>query len=192
MLFGSSTGGLNALSNIFAKFKGRAVELPILITQHIADSFDASFADKLSHISGIECVIGKNRSIIESGKAYIAPANYHMELVKNTEEAQPRIKLTTDPPINFCKPAVDPLFLSVSNIYDKNTLAVILTGIGNDGLVGAKEIVEKGGTIIAQDKETSVVWGMPGAVAKAGLCSEILPLENLADSIIDYSFGKIR
>lgn len=190
LAFGSSTGGLNALTVIMKKFLGKKFDVPIIITQHIADKFDNSFVETITKHSGLQCKVGEHNMEIEKGIIYVAPANYHMRVEEFAEKV--RIKLDNGLPINFCKPSVDPLFESLADLYGKNIMAVMLTGIGNDGLNGARKIVDAGGTLIAQDQETSVVWGMPGAVAKAGLCTEILPLDEIPDFIIEYSFGKIR
>lgn len=154
------------------------------------ENFDTSFCEKIAKICGRECIIAKEGEEIKSGTIYFAPSEKHLTF--RNFEGKIKIVLDDSPPINFCKPAVDPMFKSLAKIYGKNTFAIILTGIGNDGLEGAKEIAEQGGTVISQDKETSVVWGMPAAVAKAGICNAILPLDKIADFIIEYSFGKVR
>ncbi len=192
LAIGSSTGGLNALLKIFADFKNRKIDIPIVITQHIADCFDESFVKTLSETSGIECFVGEQGMEVENGKIYIAPANFHMELVINEATKLVKIRIFDGEDINYCKPSVDPLFSSVAEIYGKNVLSIMLTGIGSDGLNGAKKIVENGGALIAQDELSSVVWGMPGAVAKAGICNAILPLDEISSFIIEYSFGRIR
>lgn len=190
LVFGSSTGGLNALTELMKELHGKKVDIPILITQHIPKNFDGNFVETLEKESGLPCFIGEEGMLIENGNIYVAPAGCHMEIRKKGDKV--KIKLNDDPPINFCKPAVDPLLFSTSRVYGKNILAVMLTGIGTDGLEGSKELVARGGTLIAQDEETSVVWGMPGAVAKAGICTEILPLNKIIEFILKSSFGKIR
>lgn len=187
---GSSTGGLQALTKLFEDLKNCVIEIPIVITQHLPENFDESFCEKISKISARECVIAKEGDILKPGTIYFAPSEKH--LIFRKYEGNIKIVIDDSEPVNFCKPAVDPMFKSLAKIFGKSTFAIVLTGIGNDGLEGAKEIVEQGGTIIAQDKETSVVWGMPAAVAKAGVCNAILPLDKIADFIIEYSFGKVR
>lgn len=113
---------------------------------------------------------------LDSGRIYLAPGGFHM-MLERQGTSEVRFRLTQDPPENFCRPAVDPMMRSVAALYGPAALAIILTGMGQDGLLGCRHLSDAGGTVIAQDKATSVVWGMPGAVANAGLCHEILPLE---------------
>ena len=190
LAIGSSTGGLKALIKLFSSLNDCIIDIPILITQHLPQNFDSSFADKISSAGSISCKVVQDGDIVENGKAYIAPAGFHM-LVKE-QGNQKVIKLEDSPPINFCRPAVDPMLESIAEVYGKNVFCLILTGIGHDGRKGCRKIVEKGGTVIAQDKETSVVWGMPAAVAEAGLCTQILPLDDMPEFLKDYSYGKIR
>lgn len=177
---GSSTGGPQALS-VFLKSFPREVNLPIVITQHMPPTFTAILAEHLSRDSGIPCKEGQDGDIIENGKCYVAPGGKHMtvELIG----IQKRIKILDTPPENFCKPSVDPMLRSLAEIYGPKILIVILTGMGSDGLKGASLIVEKGGTVIAQDEASSVVWGMPGAVSMAGICSAVLPLTDISKKI---------
>ena len=113
----------------------------------------------------------------QPGEIYIAPGGKHMEIEEKNGKVL--IRLTDDPPENFCRPAVDPLFRSAVKIYGERILAVILTGMGHDGLKGSRDITREGATLLAQDEATSVVWGMPGAVATAGLCTEVLPITEI-------------
>jgi two-component system chemotaxis response regulator CheB len=187
---GSSTGGLQALTKLFEGLRNCTIDIPVVITQHLPENFDTSFCEKITKISGRECIIAQEGDELKAGTIYFAPSEKHLTFRKY--EGKVKIYIDDSPPVNFCKPAVDPMFKSLAKIYGKNTFAIILTGIGNDGLEGAKEIAEQGGTVISQDKETSVVWGMPAAVAKAGICNAILPIDKIADFIIEYSFGKVR
>ena len=118
---------------------------------------------------------------IERGRIYVAPGDRHM--LVELRDGRPTIRLDDGPAENFCKPAVDPMLRSASSSYMSVLLTVILTGMGHDGLAGGKAVLETGGTIIAQDEESSVVWGMPGAVANAGLCSAVIPLREIAPHI---------
>jgi two-component system chemotaxis response regulator CheB len=122
-----------------------------------------------------------DREPIVAGRIYIAPGGKHM-LVERANNA-PVVALGDGPPVNFCKPAVDPLFSSAARIWGPSILAVILTGMGSDGAHGAADIAAAGGSVIAQDEPTSVVWGMPGAAANAGVCSAVLPLDQIAGKI---------
>lgn len=176
LLIGSSTGGPQALMKFFAGFK-KAPNVPILITQHMPATFTAILADHLSQSTGWKAQEGKNGMEPQPGEIYIAPGGKHMEIEE--KDGKVLIRLTDDPPENFCRPAVDPLFRSAVKIFGERILAVILTGMGHDGLKGSRDITREGATLLAQDEATSVVWGMPGAVATAGLCTEVLPITEI-------------
>lgn len=177
---GSSTGGPQALSHVLKTFP-KEIALPILITQHMPPTFTAILAEHLKKDSGIPCKEAEDGDLIENAHAYVAPGGKHM-IVENTS-GRKRIKITNTEPENFCKPSVDPMLRSIAEIYGPKVLTIILTGMGSDGLKGSSLIVEKGGTIIAQDEASSVVWGMPGAVSLAGLCSAVLPLNEISSKI---------
>ncbi len=177
LLIGSSTGGPQAVSDFLTGI-GPRFPAPILITQHMPPVFTRVFATGLARKTGIDVCEAEDEMVVEAGRAYVAPGGLHMRL--KLIGGAVRISLSDDPPINFCRPAVDPLFESAAEIYTGHVLAVVLTGMGQDGLRGAQKIVQMGGTVIAQDQATSVVWGMPGAVAKAGICAFVLPLPDIA------------
>jgi two-component system chemotaxis response regulator CheB len=158
------------------------LSVPVLITQHMPATFTAILAESLSRSSGLKCVEGATGMKLEPGCVYIAPGDYHM-IIKG--KGGP-IELNQNPPENFCRPAVDPMFRSVSAAYGAATLAVVLTGMGADGREGARVIVGSNGTVIAQDEASSVVWGMPGAVAQAGLASAILPIQSVGLEVRKY------
>lgn len=173
---GSSTGGPQALFTVLNQLQ--SVKVPIIITQHMPPTFTTILAQHIEQQSGIPTHEGEDGMIIENGHAYVAPGGYHMEVHKNG--LQTKIKLTQDAPENFCRPSVDPMMRSAIKSYGaKNVFAIILTGMGNDGLKSCSQLVEDGGRVIAQDEKTSVVWGMPGAVANAGICSQVLPLDEI-------------
>ena len=176
LLVGSSTGGPQALMKFFAGFK-KPPRVPIFITQHMPATFTAILATHLQQSTGWTAQEGKHGMVPQPGQIYIAPGGKHMELAM--EDDTLKIRLTDDPPENFCRPAVDPLFRSAGKIFGERILAVILTGMGHDGLKGGRDITKEGATLIAQDEATSVVWGMPGAVATAGLCTEVLPIDEI-------------
>lgn len=176
LLVGSSTGGPQALMKFFAGFK-KAPKVPVMITQHMPATFTAILADHLKQSTGWPAQEGKHGMEVKPGEIYIAPGGKHMEL--EAKDAKIVVRLTDDPPENFCRPAVDPLFRSAGKIFGERILAVILTGMGHDGLKGARDITREGATVLAQDEATSVVWGMPGAVATAGLCTEVLPIDEI-------------
>jgi len=176
LVIGSSTGGPQALMKFLAGFKA-APNVPILITQHMPATFTAILANHLAQATGWPAQEGRDGMILEAGQIYVAPGAKHMEIEK--ADGKIKVRLTDDPPENFCKPAVDPLFRSVTRVYGEYALAVILTGMGHDGLKGARDLTRAGSILLAQDEASSVVWGMPGAVATAGLCTEVLPIDKL-------------
>jgi two-component system chemotaxis response regulator CheB len=171
---GSSTGGPQAL-NVVVKALAPQLNVPILITQHMPATFTAILAETLTRHSGLKCVEGADGMMLEAGHVYVAPGDHHM-LIKGRGGP---IMLTQTPPENFCRPAVDPMFRSIAAAYGSAVLAVVLTGMGADGREGAKTIAAVNGTILAQDEATSVVWGMPAAVAHAGVASAVLPLPSV-------------
>ncbi|UTW56938.1 chemotaxis response regulator protein-glutamate methylesterase [Kordiimonas sp. SCSIO 12610] len=176
LAIGSSTGGPQALLKFFGAFSKKP-DVPILITQHMPATFTSILANHLAQSTGWVAQEGKDGDSVRAGEIYIAPGGKHMEVQK--QDGKHVIRLTDEPPENFCKPAVDPMFRSLVEIYGDTMLAVILTGMGHDGLKGARELTKAGGTVLAQDEASSVVWGMPGAVATAGLCTEVLPLDEI-------------
>jgi len=180
---GSSTGGPKALFQVLKNIRPD-VKVPIIITQHMPASFTAILATHIGQAAGRPCQEAKDGEVLMAGNIYVAPGGYHM--VVESQGVNRVLRTNQDPPENFCRPAVDPMFRSVAGIYGNRALAVILTGMGNDGSKGGKVIVEAGGTVIAQDEPTSVVWGMPGAAATAGICSAVLSLDELAPYISDF------
>jgi two-component system chemotaxis response regulator CheB len=177
---GSSTGGPQALAEVLKSIT-QGITLPILITQHMPPTFTAILADHMGQATGWPSSEAKDGEVIEGRHIYVAPGGKHM--LVESEGTKKVIRLSDDPPENFCKPAVDPMLRSIAKAYGPSVLVMILTGMGSDGRDGARVIVECGGTVIAQDKETSVVWGMPGAVATSGLCSAVLPLGDLGSHV---------
>ena len=181
LLIGSSTGGPQALDILIGEI-GTAIErAPILITQHMPPTFTAVLAEHLSRVSGRSAHEAEDGEAVTAGNIYVAPGGRHMRVAGGPDG--PVIALGDDPPINFCKPAVDPLLSSAARVWGPRSLALVLTGMGTDGTRGAAEIVAAGGSVIAQDEATSVVWGMPRSVAQAGLCSAVLPLPQIGAKI---------
>lgn len=178
---GSSTGGPQALNRVFETIKGVPIRLPIFITQHMPATFTSLLAQHIGRTSGRPCHEGAEGMAVEAGSIYVAPGGQHMTVV--SKNGQSVIRLLQTPPENFCRPSVDPMLRSLVSHYGPRILFIMLTGMGADGLNSARELVEAGGTVVAQDEETSVVWGMPGAVAQAGLCSAVLPLGEIGRSI---------
>jgi two-component system chemotaxis response regulator CheB len=177
---GSSTGGPQALFEMLGHI-GSDIKQPILITQHMPATFTALLAEHITKASKIPASEGKDGDAILPGHIYVAPGEHHM-VVERGKTAN-YIRLNTDPPENYCRPAVDPMLRSMIKIYGPRLLVVILTGMGADGQKGSAAAVEAGASVIAQDEATSVVWGMPGAVATAGLCSAVLPLPEIASYV---------
>ncbi len=183
---GSSTGGPQALFNVLKGMFGK-VSQPVVITQHMPATFTKILAEHVNRMTGWACSEASDGMVIEAGKVYLAPGDYHMTV--ETSGVQKVLRLNQDPPENFCRPAVDPMLRSVSAAYGRKVVTVILTGMGSDGLKGGNVIVDNGGIVIAQDEATSVVWGMPGAVAQAGICSAVLPLEDIAPYVVKAAAG---
>jgi two-component system chemotaxis response regulator CheB len=187
LLIGSSTGGPQALMTLVAEIGAVIDRFPVLITQHMPPTFTTILAEHLaraSHRPAHEAIDGE---IVKPGTVYLAPGGRHMRVVRHGAEAA--IALDDGPPVNFCKPAVDPLFTSAIDVWQGSVMAVVLTGMGSDGMCGGKDIVAAGGSVIAQDEATSVVWGMPGAAANAGICAAILPLNQIAPKLVRLFSG---
>ena len=183
LAIGSSTGGPQALF-VFLKSLQKTINVPIVITQHMPATFTTILAEHITRMSGWECKEAKNGDRLEAGKILLAPGDYHMLIEqKGTDRV---VRITQDAPENFCRPAVDPMLRSVVKVFGARVITVILTGMGNDGEKGSKAVVDAGGTVIAQDQKSSVVWGMPGAVATAGLCSAVLPIDQLAGYVMNF------
>lgn len=172
---GSSTGGPQALFTLLKNF--RDFDVPIVITQHMPKTFTAILAEHIHSNCGLAAYEGADGMVLQKGNVYVAPGGFHMEFEKT--ESGTVIRLSDAPPENYCKPSVEPMMRSAVKIYGNRVLAVMLTGMGSDGLESFRQLAEKGGRIVAQDEKTSIVWGMPGAVALAGLCTQVLPLAEI-------------
>lgn len=177
---GSSTGGPQALLEVLRDM-AVSVKLPIVITQHMPATFTTLLAEHIERATGVRCAEGRDGEPVTAGRIYLAPGNFHMTIEGTATGGV--IRLNQNPPENFCRPSVDPMLRSLAPIYGAAVLTVILTGMGSDGQKGAAEIVAAGGTVIAQDEATSVVWGMPGAVATSGLCAAVLPIKEIGPSV---------
>lgn len=175
LAIGSSTGGPQALLRVLSEC-GKP-DMPIIITQHMPATFTKILAQHIQSQAGLPATEGETGMPLEKGRVYVAPGGKHM--LFEMKDGKPCILLDDGPQENFCKPAVDPMLRSALKIYGKKMLTVILTGMGSDGLNGGKLAVDAGCRLIAQDEASSVVWGMPGAVAKAGICNAVLPLESI-------------
>lgn len=178
---GASTGGPKALVDVLSKIPGN-IQTPIVIVQHMPPIFTKTLAESLSKKCAIPVVEARDGDVLVKGQAWIAPGNYHMTVVR--ENNQHLVRLNQDPQEHYCRPAVDVLFRSVAKEFGPNTLGVIMTGMGHDGLQGCQMIKEHSGQVITQDEATSIVWGMPGAVTKAGLADETIPVNELGLAIV--------
>jgi two-component system chemotaxis response regulator CheB len=182
LLIGSSTGGPQALNVLIGSINGVIDQAPVLIVQHMPPTFTTILAEHLARASGRAAHEAVDGEPVRAGQIYVAPGSRHMRVVRCDGIAL--IALDDGPLVNFCKPAVDPLFVSAAKVWGTRNLAVVLTGMGSDGTRGAGEIVAAGGAVIAQDEATSVVWGMPGSAAHAGVCSAVLPLAEIAPKLV--------
>jgi two-component system chemotaxis response regulator CheB len=177
---GTSTGGPNALAEVFENLPAE-FPVPIVMVQHMPPLFTAMLAERLTAHSAVPCHEGAEGQIVERGHAYIAPGGRHMEVQRPGMRTV--LHLQDGPPENSCRPAVDVLFRSVAAAYGGAVLGVVMTGMGQDGLRGCEIIREKRGHVVVQDEATSVVWGMPGYIAKAGYADRIVPLNQIAGEI---------
>jgi len=175
LAIGSSTGGPQALFKVISHFKN--LPIPIILTQHMPATFTKILAQHIQDQTGVRALEGEEGMAVENGTVYVAPGGFHMTFAR--QGTKTLIHLDTGPPENYCKPSVDPMIRSAMTIWGSRILCTILTGMGSDGLNGCKALVDAGGKVVAQDQETSVVWGMPGAVAIAGVCSAVLPLQEI-------------
>jgi two-component system chemotaxis response regulator CheB len=204
LAIGSSTGGPQALFTLIQAL-GRTVNVPVVLTQHMPATFTPILAEHITRLGGLPCAEAKDGEPLLPGRIYLAPGDKHLIIEhgpaghsaigqggtqggadrNSLAGAIPRARLSTDPPENFCRPAVDPMLRSAANVCHGRVLVTMLTGMGHDGLAGTRVVVEAGGAAVAQDEATSVVWGMPGAIAQAGLCHAVLPLPRIAPKLLE-------
>lgn len=177
LVIACSTGGPDALSKVLAGLPA-TFALPVLVTQHMPPVFTAQFADRLDRVSPLSVREASDGDVVRRGEVLVAPGDFHLRVSRSAGVV--RAALDQGPRENFCRPAADPLLRSAAELYGPGVLCLVLTGMGSDGLEGARVVVDKGGRVVVQDQATSVVWGMPGAVAGAGLAHEVLPLESIA------------
>jgi two-component system chemotaxis response regulator CheB len=188
LAIGASTGGPQALFKLFGYLKNR-VNLPIVITQHMPATFTTILAEHLHRLTNAPCREARDGEPVNGGQIYIAPGDWHLTVEREGERRI--IRLNQSAPENFCRPAVDPMLRSLSVSYGSQVVALILTGMGHDGLRGGQSVVDAGGTVLAQDEASSVVWGMPGAVAASGLCTAVLPIDDIGPALERYFPGAI-
>lgn len=178
---GVSTGGPNALAEVLPAIPGD-FPLPILLVQHMPPLFTRLLAERLNTTCKLKVHEATDGEPVEPGKILIAPGDYHMKIAGQPGKAF--VRLDKSPPQNSCRPAVDALFTSVAEVYGGGVITVMLTGMGSDGLIGTQVLKASGAFSIAQDQESSVVWGMPGAVTQAGVVDAVLPLKEIAGAIV--------
>jgi two-component system, chemotaxis family, protein-glutamate methylesterase/glutaminase len=176
---GSSTGGPEALMSLLGAASSLS-RVPVLVAQHMPPVFTAVLAERLARATGRNAREGIDGQPLKPGEIYVAPGNHHMTVAAC---AEPVLRIGSEPPVNFCRPAIDPLFGSVAMIFGPAALGIVLTGMGNDGAAGARAIAACGGSVIAQDEASSVVWGMPGAAAASGACAAVLPPIEIAATV---------
>lgn len=179
---GSSTGGPQALFTLVQGL-GKTLSVPVVLTQHMPATFMPILAEHITKLGGLPCGEAKEGETLAAGRIYLAPGDRHL-LIDATRGGL-RARLSTDPPENFCRPSVDPMLRSAVTACDGRVLVTMLTGMGQDGLAGTRQVISAGGSAVAQDEATSVVWGMPGAVAQAGLCHAVLPLPRIAPKLLE-------
>ncbi|MBU5423503.1 chemotaxis-specific protein-glutamate methyltransferase CheB [Cellulomonas hominis] len=180
VVIGSSTGGPEALSTVLGALSAPP-PVPVLVVQHMPPVFTRQLAARLDRLGPTTVVEASDGEALRPGTVYIAAGDHHLELSRSAGTL--RTVLTDGPPVNFCRPAVDVLFRSAVRELGGRLLAVVLTGMGADGRTGCEDVVAAGGTVVVQDEPTSVVWGMPGAVATAGFAHRVLPLREVAPTV---------
>ena len=181
IVIAASTGGPNALMELFQALPA-TLHVPLFVVQHMPPMFTRMLAERLTAGGRVPVAEAANGGVVSRGRAYLAPGDFHLTVARDG----PTVRLLTnkDAPENSCRPAADPLFRSAAKVYGSGTLAVVLTGMGTDGLRGCEAVRAAGGQVIAQDEATSVVWGMPGAVARAALAERLFPLSAIGPEIV--------
>lgn len=192
VVIGVSTGGPSALEQMLPKLP-RDFPVPVLIVQHMPKLFTGALAERLDKCCALRVMQAYDNAAITAGTVWLAPGDSHMEMAVrrmglgiddgNSTARAARVKLHQQEPLNHCRPSVDYLFHSAARLYGAGTLALMMTGMGADGLGGARSVHEAGGVVLAQDEATSAVWGMPGRVAEAGIANAVLPLAAIAGEL---------
>jgi len=174
----ASTGGPQALASLFASLGPQISQVPVFVVLHMPAQFGPIVASQIERISGCPTHIAGHREVARCGHIYFAPGDQHLSLADRGLSIA--MNLDHGPEVNFCRPAADVLFSSAASIYGASTVAIVLSGMGNDGCAGAQSIYRSGGTVFAQDRASSAVWGMPGAVVEAGAAHYVLPVPDIA------------
>jgi two-component system, chemotaxis family, protein-glutamate methylesterase/glutaminase len=190
LAIGSSTGGPQALFTLIQAL-GHSVNVPVILTQHMPATFTPILADHITRLGGLPCAEALDGEPLLPGRIYLAPGDKHLIIetakgsIREAGAGVAQTRLSDGPRENFCRPSVDPMLRSAANVCEGRVLVAMLTGMGHDGLAGTRHVVDAGGTAVAQDEATSVVWGMPGAIARAGLCHAVLPLPKMAQKLLE-------
>jgi two-component system, chemotaxis family, protein-glutamate methylesterase/glutaminase len=175
----ASTGGPNALATVVSGLP-RDFPLPVLVTQHMPPIFTTMFAQRLARESSLPCDEAHDGEALRPGHVYVAPGDHHLTVIGGGLTRAPALHVTSDPPEHHCRPAADPMFRTAAQAFPNGVLAVVLTGMGDDGRLGCQAVAASGGRVIVQDETTSVVWGMPGSVVASGIPCSILPLQSIS------------
>lgn len=187
LAIGSSTGGPEALAVVLGAASPSLSRIPVVVAQHMPPVFTGILAERLARATGRESKEGIHGETLKPGTIYVAPGNHHMTVVRAD---RPALRIGSEPPVHFCRPAADPLFASVAATFGPAALGIVLTGMGHDGAAGARAIADGGGSVIAQDEASSVVWGMPGAAASVGACAAVLPPAEIAETVAKLIRGE--
>ena len=187
IVIGSSTGGPQVLTTLLSALSPAIDRIPVLIVQHMPPMFTTVLAQRLARATGRDASEGLDGEPLLPGMIYVAPGNRHM-----TIRSTPVLHLAIEdgPPVNFCRPSVDLLFKSAAAAYGPALLAMVLTGMGQDGASGALDVANGGGSVIAQDMASSVIWGMPGAAVEMGACAAVLPPAEIAETAAKLIHGE--
>lgn len=182
LCIGSSTGGPRAVQTVLAAVVPHIGNIPVVLTQHMPGTFTTVFASHLDKALPVQVAEAVHGEALLPGRVYVAPGDRHLMFKRGASGVE--VVLDDGPQVNFCKPAVDNMFMSANKIYGSKILSVILTGMGQDGAAGGKLIADAGGNILVQDAESSIVWGMPGAAYKAGICAGVFSLDMIGSKIV--------
>lgn len=179
----ASTGGPNALATVVGGLP-RDFPLPVLVTQHMPPLFTTMFAQRLAREGTLPCAEAQDGESLRPGRVYVAPGDHHLTVIGSGVARIPTVRITSDPPEHHCRPAANPMFRSAALAFPRGVLAVVLTGMGEDGREGCEAVAASGGRVIVQDERSSVVWGMPGSVVASGISCSIVPLQSISAHVV--------
>jgi two-component system chemotaxis response regulator CheB len=178
----ASTGGPNAVAAVIAGLP-RDFPLPVLVTQHMPPIFTTMFAQRLARETRLPCDEAHDGDVLQPGRVYVAPGDHHLTVVGPGLVRAASIRITNDPPEHHCRPSANPMFRTAAQAFPNGVLAVVLTGMGDDGSDGCAAVVASGGRVVVQDEQSSVVWGMPGSVVSSGTPCSIMPLQAISSHV---------